>query len=145
MRVSNQGQTNGLQRDALIKGRCWWKLYLCRYQFRLSTGPCATRSLKKWHLGCVASRSSRARVKKSHYHHQWFDQAWHSTCNTEGDGGRKFSLTATQVMGLVRTMKDASANHRALAKELGIAKTTLFRYVSPTGELCEADHKVLQG
>lgn len=60
-------------------------------------------------------------------------------------GGRKMALTATQVMGLAQAMKDPSANHRALARELGIAKTTLFRYVSPTGELREAGKKVLQG
>ena len=60
-------------------------------------------------------------------------------------GGRKFSLTATQVLGLAQAMKDPSANHRALARELGIAKTTLFRYVSPTGELREAGNKVING
>ena len=60
-------------------------------------------------------------------------------------GGRKPALTATQVLGLAEAMKDPATNHQALARELGIAKTTLFRYVSPTGELREAGLKVING
>ena len=58
-------------------------------------------------------------------------------------GGRKMALTATQVMGLAQAMKDPAVNPQALARELGIDKAALYRYVSPSGELREAGQKVM--
>lgn len=55
------------------------------------------------------------------------------------------ALTATQVLGLAEAMKDPAVNPRVLARELGIGKSALYRYVSPTGELREAGRKVLLG
>lgn len=41
------------------------------------------------------------------------------------------------------SMGETDTNVSALCKELGITRQTLYRHVSPTGELREAGNKVL--
>ena len=60
-------------------------------------------------------------------------------------GGRPRSLTPTQVLGLAAAMKGRTAKPRELARELGISITTLYTYVSQTGELRPMGQKVLKG
>ncbi|MDE2676115.1 MAG: recombinase family protein [Paracoccaceae bacterium] len=60
-------------------------------------------------------------------------------------GGRPRSLTPTQVLGLAAAMKDRTAKPRELARELGISVTTLYNYVSETGELRPNGINALKG
>ena len=59
------------------------------------------------------------------------------------NGGRKFALTKAQVRLAMAAMKDRDASVTDLAAELGIKPVTLYRYVSPSGELREHGQRVL--
>lgn len=58
-------------------------------------------------------------------------------------GGRKFGLSKAQVRLAQTAMKDRTTNVSKLCQEFGIARVTLYRYVSPTGELREHGKRVL--
>ena len=59
------------------------------------------------------------------------------------NGGRKFALTKAQVRLAMAAMRDRDASVTDLAAELGIKPVTLYRYVSPSGELREHGRRVL--
>jgi len=58
-------------------------------------------------------------------------------------GGRKFGLTKAQVRVAQVAMKDRTTSISQLCQEFGIARGTLYRYVSPTGELRDHGTRVL--
>ena len=58
-------------------------------------------------------------------------------------GGRKFKLTKAQVRMAQAAMKNRDTMVNELAKELGIKRQALYRYVGPNGELREHGQKVL--
>jgi len=58
-------------------------------------------------------------------------------------GGRKFQLTKHQVKFAQTTMQDKETNVSDLCRELGISRQTLYRYVSPSGELRDYGKQVL--
>jgi DNA invertase Pin-like site-specific DNA recombinase len=58
-------------------------------------------------------------------------------------GGRKNSLTKSQVRLAEVAMKNRDTSVVVLCEELNVTKTTLYRYVSPKGELRDAGKKVL--
>ncbi len=61
-------------------------------------------------------------------------------------GGRKFALTKAQIRLAQAAMKSRDTSVSELCKELGgITRGTLYRYVSPEGELREAGRRVLKG
>jgi len=60
-------------------------------------------------------------------------------------GGRTFSLTKTQVRLAQAAMQNRDTTVRELCRELGgITRATLYRYVSPTGELRDHGKRVLE-
>lgn len=59
-------------------------------------------------------------------------------------GGRKFELTKAQVRLAQAAMSNRDSSVSELCRELGITRTTLYRYISPTGQLREAGSKVLK-
>ncbi|MDE0207195.1 MAG: recombinase family protein [Candidatus Tectomicrobia bacterium] len=58
-------------------------------------------------------------------------------------GGRKFALTKAQVRLAQAAMKNRDTSVAELAAELGIRAVTLYRYVSPKGELRANGKRVL--
>ncbi|MEM6942456.1 MAG: recombinase family protein [Pseudomonadota bacterium] len=60
-------------------------------------------------------------------------------------GGRRFGLTKSQIRRAQAAMAKRDTSVAALAEELGIARVTLYRYVSPNGDLREHAKKVLSG
>lgn len=58
-------------------------------------------------------------------------------------GGRKFQLTKSQVRLAQVAMKNRDSSVTELCNELGVTRPTLYRYVSPTGELRDYGLKVL--
>jgi len=61
------------------------------------------------------------------------------------NGGRTFGLTKTQVRLAQAAMKSRDTTVRELCRELGgITRATLYRYVSPTGELRDHGKRVLE-
>ena len=58
-------------------------------------------------------------------------------------GGRKFHLTKGQVRLAQASMRNKNTNVSELCLELGVSRQTLYRYVSPTGELREYGKQVL--
>lgn len=58
-------------------------------------------------------------------------------------GGRKFGLTKAQVRFAEVAMKNRDTSVLELCKELGITRATLYKYISPTGELRTYAQKVL--
>ncbi len=60
-------------------------------------------------------------------------------------GGRKFELTKAQVRLAQAAMSKRDTSVTELCEELGIARTTLYRYVGPDGSLRDAGSKVLDG
>jgi DNA invertase Pin-like site-specific DNA recombinase len=58
-------------------------------------------------------------------------------------GGRKFVLSKTQVRLAQVAMAQQDTNVSSLCQELGIARTTLYRYVSPHGDLRKNGQMVL--
>lgn len=58
-------------------------------------------------------------------------------------GGRKYELTKAQVRLAQSAMSKRDTSVTELCDELGIARTTLYRYVGPNGELREHGRRVL--
>ena len=58
-------------------------------------------------------------------------------------GGRPYKMTPAKVRLAMASMGQPDTNVGELCRELGIARQTLYRHVSPSGELREAGHKVL--
>jgi DNA invertase Pin-like site-specific DNA recombinase len=58
-------------------------------------------------------------------------------------GGRKFELTKSQVRRAQAAMSHRETDVSELARELGVARGTLYRYVGPRGELRERGARVL--
>lgn len=59
------------------------------------------------------------------------------------NGGRPHKMTPAKVRLAMASMGEKDTNVSALCKELGITRQTLYRHVSPTGQLREAGQKVL--
>jgi DNA invertase Pin-like site-specific DNA recombinase len=59
-------------------------------------------------------------------------------------GGRKFGLTKAQVRLAEAAMKSRDTSVAELCKELGITRATLYKYISPTGELRDYAKRVLE-
>ncbi|KAA3650011.1 MAG: recombinase family protein [Proteobacteria bacterium] len=59
-------------------------------------------------------------------------------------GGRKFQLTKNQVKFAQVTMQNKNTNVSELCRELGVSRQTLYRYISPDGELREYGVKVVK-
>ena len=60
-------------------------------------------------------------------------------------GGRPFKMTPAKVRLAMAAMGQPETSVAALCKELGITRQTLYRHVSPTGELREDGRKLLSG
>lgn len=60
-------------------------------------------------------------------------------------GGRPPALTPVKLRIAISAMKDRETNVGELCAELGITRSTLYRYVSPEGDLRELGKKVLHG
>jgi DNA invertase Pin-like site-specific DNA recombinase len=58
-------------------------------------------------------------------------------------GGRRFGLSKAQIRVAQAAMANRDTSVAALCRELGITRVTLYRYVSPTGELREHAKKAL--
>lgn len=58
-------------------------------------------------------------------------------------GGRPYKMTPAKVRLAAASMGKRGTNVGDLCEELGVTRQTLYRHVSPTGELREAGHKVL--
>lgn len=59
------------------------------------------------------------------------------------NGGRKFQLTKSQVRMLQVVMQSRETSVVDLCQELNITRSTLYRHVSPTGEIRERGKKLL--
>lgn len=59
------------------------------------------------------------------------------------NGGRKFQLTKSQVRMVQVVMQNRDTSVVELCKELNITRSTLYRHVSPTGEIRERGKKLL--
>ena len=60
-------------------------------------------------------------------------------------GGRPFKMTPAKVRLAMASMSQPETSVAALCQELGITRQTLYRHVSPTGELREDGRKLLSG
>ncbi|WP_448062844.1 recombinase family protein [Cellulomonas hominis] len=60
-------------------------------------------------------------------------------------GGRPYKMTPTKLRLAMASMGQPDTNVTDLCKELGITRQTLYRHVSPTGELRPDGRKVLPG
>ena len=60
-------------------------------------------------------------------------------------GGRPFKMTPAKVRLAMASMGQPETSVAALCQELGITRQTLYRHVSPTGELREDGRKLLSG
>lgn len=58
-------------------------------------------------------------------------------------GGRPFKMTPAKVRLAMASMGQPETSVAALCKELEITRQTLYRHVSPTGELREDGRKLL--
>lgn len=58
-------------------------------------------------------------------------------------GGRPYKMTPAKIRLAAASMGQPGTNFTDLCKELGVTRQTLYRHVSPTGELREAGHKLL--
>lgn len=58
-------------------------------------------------------------------------------------GGRPYKMTPAKVRLAAASMGQPGTNVGALCKELGVTRQTLYRHVSPTGELREDGRKLL--
>src|SRR5699024_1483228 len=56
-------------------------------------------------------------------------------------GGRPYKMSPAKIRLAMASMGKKDTNVSALCKELGITRQTLYRHVSPTGELREAGNK----
>lgn len=60
-------------------------------------------------------------------------------------GGRPFKMTPAKVRLAMAAMGQPETSVAALCQDLGITRQTLYRHVSPTGELREDGRKLLSG
>jgi DNA invertase Pin-like site-specific DNA recombinase len=60
------------------------------------------------------------------------------------NGGRPYKMTATKLRLAMASLGKPETKIRSLCKELGITKQTLYRHVSPTGELREDGKKLIE-
>lgn len=60
-------------------------------------------------------------------------------------GGRPFKMTPAKVRLAMAAMGQPETSVATLCQELGITRQTLYRHVSPTGELREDGRKLLSG
>jgi len=58
-------------------------------------------------------------------------------------GGRKFVMTKTKLMMARNALQNRDTKINDLCKELNITRYTLYRYLSPEGELRDYGHKLL--
>ena len=58
-------------------------------------------------------------------------------------GGRPFTMTPAKIRLAMSSMGQPETHIGNLAKELGISRQTLYRYVSPTGELRPQGRRIL--
>jgi DNA invertase Pin-like site-specific DNA recombinase len=58
-------------------------------------------------------------------------------------GGRKFGLSKAQVRLAQAAMRNRDSKVSEICEELGVTRATLYRYVSPDGELREHGKRVL--
>lgn len=58
-------------------------------------------------------------------------------------GGRPFKMTPAKVRMAAASMKRPDTSVTELCKEIGITRQTLYRYVSPEGELRAAGQKII--
>ena len=58
-------------------------------------------------------------------------------------GGRPYKMTPAKIRLAMASMGQPETSVAALCEELGITRQTLYRHVSPTGQLREAGHKAL--
>lgn len=58
-------------------------------------------------------------------------------------GGRRFSLTKSQIRLAQAAMGNKETIVSELCEELGVTRPTLYRYVSPSGELREHAKRIL--
>jgi len=71
-------------------------------------------------------------------------KAGHTSTRARGrKGGRPFKMTPAKVRLVAASMGQPGTNVGDLCKELGITRQTLYRHVSPTGELREDGRKFL--
>jgi len=59
-------------------------------------------------------------------------------------GGRPHAITKNKLLVAASAMKSSSTSVKDLCKELGITKSTLYRYVSPEGEIRPAGERLLK-
>lgn len=59
-------------------------------------------------------------------------------------GGRPFTMTPAKIRLAMSSMGQPETHIGNLAKELGISRQTLYRYVSPTGELRPQGRRILK-
>ncbi|WP_101621219.1 recombinase family protein [Brevibacterium antiquum] len=59
------------------------------------------------------------------------------------NGGRPYKMTPAKVRLAMASMGQPGTNVGALCQELGISRQTLYRHVSPTGELRDAGRDVM--
>lgn len=58
-------------------------------------------------------------------------------------GGRPYKMTPAKIRLVMASMGRPDTNVSDLCREIGISRQTLYRHVSPTGELREAGHRLL--
>jgi len=58
-------------------------------------------------------------------------------------GGRPYKMTAAKIRLAMASMGQPDTTVGDLCKELGVSRQTLYRHVSPTGELRDDGHRVL--
>ncbi|MGO1409763.1 MAG: recombinase family protein [Brachybacterium sp.] len=58
-------------------------------------------------------------------------------------GGRPYKMTAAKIRLAMASMGQSDTTVGDLCKELGVSRQTLYRHVSPTGELRHDGHRVL--
>lgn len=58
-------------------------------------------------------------------------------------GGRPYKMTAAKIRLAMASMGQPDTTVSDLCKELGVSRQTLYRHVSPTGELRDDGHRVL--
>lgn len=61
------------------------------------------------------------------------------------EGGRRSAFDKTTLLRAQSAMKSRDCSVAELCAELGITKPTLYRNITPTGELTEAGNRVLSG
>ncbi len=60
------------------------------------------------------------------------------------NGGRKFALTKSQLRLAQASMSNRDTKISEFCKEIGITRSTLYRYISPEGEIRPHGHKLLK-